>query len=339
MVRRESGKYTKWSKKSMKFFLSSVGRRIGLIELLRETYSDCEILAGDYLPTAAALNIADKKIELPYKIDEKYMQTLLDVSIKEKVDFVIPLIDTELRLFAKYRDVFISHGIQIMISSPDTVEIAMDKMKTYHFFKDSVHFETPYSSPLNAFNAEYFSSTKVVLKPISGSSGQGIYILEKEKISQFSSLMNLDTQTYMAQEFVDFDTEVTIDIFCYEDGSVAELCQRQRIKVRGGEVEQAKTIKDPRITEIIMGMADKLELYGIVNIQIMVKDNTYYLGEINARFGGGFPLSCKSGANLLEHLKTDKKAYYSTQRYTENFCMLRYDSAIYIEEEALTWSK
>lgn len=286
--------------------------------------------------------MADEKVQLPYKIDEKYMHTILEVCLKEKIDFVIPLIDTELRLFAEYNDIFQSHGIQIMISPAKSVEIAMDKMKTYHFFKDSKAFFTPYSTHLGTFDPEQFNTSKVVLKPSNGSSGQGIYILEKEKIEVFSELMDLDRQSYMAQEFVDFDTEVTTDLFCYKDGSVAELCQRQRLKVRGGEVEQAKTIKDRKITEIIMEMAGKLKFFGVINIQIMIKDENYYLGEINARLGGGFPLSCRSGANLLEHLsklEEQNPAYYGTERYRENFCMLRYDAAVYTEEERLIWSK
>ena len=35
----------------------------------------------------------------------------------------------------------------------------------------------------------------------------------------------------------------------------------------------------------------------------MTKDNKHYLGEINPRFGGGFPLAYYSGANMIQHIK------------------------------------
>jgi carbamoyl-phosphate synthase large subunit len=67
----------------------------------------------------------------------------------------------------------------------------------------------------------------------------------------------------------------------------------------------------------------------------MKKNNVYYLCEINARFGGGFPLSFYSGANLFEHLfnfKLKKElCMYSVDRYKENLLMLRFDNAIYKE--------
>ena len=326
----------------MTFLLTSVGRRVGLIELLKKSYPECTVLAGDHLPTSSALNIADQKLELPYTIDDNYMETILKVCIEKKVDFVIPLIDTELRLFSRYRDLFKSSGIQIMISSVETVEISMDKMKTYHYFKNYTQFKTPYSIELSQYDPAFLTTDKVVLKPTNGSSGQGIYILNRENASSFSKLMDIDESKYMAQEFVDFDSEVTTDCFCYEDGSVAELCQRKRLKVRGGEVEQAMTIKDPKITEIVLAIANDLEFYGVVNIQIMIQKGNYYLGEINARFGGGFPLSCHAGANMLEHfekINDGNNYHYGVERYKDHFCMLRYDTALYLQEDQLTWSK
>jgi len=104
-------------------------------------------------------------------------------------------------------------------------------------------------------------------------------------------------------------------------------------------VEQAITIKDEQITRIVEDMVSVLNFKGVINIQIMIKEGKYYLGEINARFGGGFPLSYYAGANLLEHfsavLDRQQTKTYGIDRYKEYFCMLRYDDAVYVEEYVL----
>ena len=132
----------------------------------------------------------------------------------------------------------------------------------------------------------------------------------------------------------------TTDFFSFiYNSKFVELCQRKRLKVRGGEVEQAITIKDKNITAIVESMVESLDFLGVINIQIMIKDNKYYLGEINARFGGGFPLSYYAGANLVEHLndliRSKEIPTYSTDRYKEDFCMLRYDDAVYKDKKSL----
>ena len=79
-----------------------------------------------------------------------------------------------------------------------------------------------------------------------------------------------------------------------------------------------------------------LKILGVVNIQVMVKNDKVYLGEINPRFGGGYPLAHKAGANLIQHIKSymNKIPYENIgdSRYKEDFYMLRYDNAVYTDK-------
>ena len=322
----------------MRVLMTSIGRRVSLVKIFKEVYPDAWIVGGDYLKTAPALENVDRVYELPYAIDDAYAKRVLDICKKEKIEMVIPLIDTELELYARYKTLFMEEGILLMVSDEKAMHIALDKLETYHYYKDNTLFTAPYTCLLSEYEAEKFQSQKIVLKPKNGSSGVGIHMVDKEKVLALSELLSLDKSVYIAQEYVDFDTEVTTDIFV-SNHKVIELCQRKRLKVRGGEVEQAITIKDDMITSIVEEMVSTLDFMGVINIQIMVKDNSYYLGEINARFGGGFPLSYYSGANMIEHLHTLVKKQtmpeYGAARYKENFCMLRYDDAVYIDEKTL----
>ncbi len=322
----------------MRVLMTSIGRRVSLVKIFREVFSDAWIVGGDYLKTAPALENVDRVYELPYAIDDVYANRVLEICKKEKIDVVIPLIDTELEVYAKYRTQFLEEGVLLMVSDEEAMKIALDKLETFQYYKNNTLFKTPYTSLLSHYKESDFDSKKIVLKPKNGSSGVGIHVVDKEKVSAFTDLLSLDGSVYIAQEYVDFDGEVTTDVFVHNN-QVVELCQRKRLKVRGGEVEQAITIKDKKINEIVESMVSKLGFIGVINIQIMIKGDTYYLGEINARLGGGFPLSQYAGANLVEHLKTliEQRTLpsYGDTRYKEHFCMLRYDDAVYIDEESL----
>lgn len=318
----------------MKIFLTSPGRRVELIKLFKKELKDITIIGGDYSSTSPSLQFCDKFYKLPFKIDNNYLQKVLEIAKKESIDIVIPLIDYELELYSKNVNKFKELGIEVMISSYKSIQIASDKLKTYEFFKKFDFINNPKTKLLNNYNKDSFNSEYVILKPKNGSSSIGVYKVKKENVISFANMLELDKTIYIAQEYIDFDFEVTVDTFV-KDNKAIELCQRKRLKVRGGEVERAVTIKDKNITKIVEQIVKSSSFYGVINIQIMVKGNSYYIGEINPRFGGGFPLSYYSGANMVEHLESlilnKDLPQLLDSRYKEGFYMLRFDDAIYTD--------
>ena len=317
----------------MKIFFSSPGRRVELIKLFKKEIKDIIIIGGDYSENSPALLFCDKKFNLPFKIDKNYIDEVLKICIEEGVDLVIPFIDHELELYSQYRKVFNNHGIEIMISSEESIKISSDKMNTFNFFNKYNFINNPLTCLLKDFDPVNFKSDLVILKPKNGSSGIGIHKVKKNDVIEYSKMIELDQNQYIVQKYIDFDFEVTIDIFIDKENRLIELCQRKRLKIRGGEVEQAVTIKDEIINETIEKIIHETSFFGVINIQIMIKDNEYFIGEINPRFGGGFPLSYYAGANIIEHIKNQIDGKYIVQyadsRYLNSFYMLRFDDAIY----------
>lgn len=320
----------------MKIFFSSPGRRVELIKLFKKEVKDLYAVGGDYSSTSPALFFCDKIYKLHYEIDGNYAKKVLEICKKEKIDLVVPLIDYELELYSKYYQEFKSHGIEIMICNENTIEICIDKLKTFEKFEKFDFIKTPYTSLVKDYLESQFKTQYVILKPKNGSSGIGIYKIKKQKVKDFVRIMELNEEKYIVQEYIDFEFEVTVDVFIDKFGEIIEFCQRKRIKTRGGEVERAITIKDENIKTILENIAKEIKFYGVVNIQIMKEGNSYFIGEINPRFGGGFPLSYYSGANMVEHLvkilKNEDIIKYSDNRYKNNFYMLRYDDAVFTDE-------
>lgn len=317
----------------MKIFFSSPGRRVELIKIFKKEIDNVYIIGGDYSSNSPALLFCDKKYELPFKIDDNYIKEVLDICIKEKVDLVIPLIDPELEWYAKYKTIFNKNQIEVMVSLYESISISSDKLNTFIFFNTFDFVKNPYTALLKFFNEQEFETDSVIIKPKNGSSGAGIHKINKKYVLDFSKIKNLDLEQYIVQEYIDFDYETTIDVFIDSNNQMIELCQRKRLKTRGGEVERAITTKNKEITHLIRKIIEKTSFFGVINIQVMTKDNQHYVGEINPRFGGGVPLAYHSGANMIEHIqklvKKNEIAQCGDSRYENNFSMLRFDDAIY----------
>ena len=317
----------------MKIFFSSPGRRVELLKIFKKEIKNVKLIGGDHSINSPALKFCEKFYKLPYKINKNYFKEIFNICTKEKVNLIIPLIDPELNGYAKNIDLFNKNKIKILISSYETTSLFRDKFYSFNFFIKNKFYNVPHTVLLNDFNKKKFSTNFVMIKKKNGSSGNGIYKIRKNYVTEFSKIMNLNGNKYIVQEYVDFDYETTVDVFVDSRNKLIELCQRRRLKVRGGEVERAITTKNKNITKFIKKIIEKTSFVGVINIQIMTKGNKHFIGEINPRFGGGFPLSYHSGANMISHIKKlfkkNKIKPVSDKRYKNNFLMMRFDEAIY----------
>lgn len=320
-----------------KILFTSPGRRFELINFFKEEFSDYEFIGADAFKTSPAAFILDRVYEVPLKIDEKYVDEVIEICKKEKPEFVIPLLDPELPQFSKNKKRFDEIGVHVCVPDFDVVELSNDKYLTYTRFKNSgIHLPETWLLKDFLVLSDLPSYERLVLKPSKGSASKGIYKVNSKEVKAVTDSEKLDVESYIVQQHIDFGFEVTVDLYGDGKGSVVEYCQRKRISTRGGEVEKGITVNLPQVTDLVKKVVSDLKILGVVNIQVMVNDDKVYLGEINPRFGGGYPLAHKAGANLIQHTKNymNKIPYENIgdSRYKENFYMLRYDNAVYTDK-------
>ena len=78
---------------------------------------------------------------------------------------------------------------------------------------------------------------------------------------------------------------------------------RKKIAMRSGETDCAAVVKDPVAEELGMRLGMALGHIGNLDMDVFVtEDGKPYVLELNARFGGGYPLSHFSGVNLPKAL-------------------------------------
>ncbi len=286
--------------KQIRLLFTSVGRRIELLQSFRAAAErlgvDCVIYGTDISETAPALMYCNKK-EIVCRIsDPNYIPTLKEICTREKIDALIPTIDTDLLLLAQNKEDLESTGAKVFISAVDKIALCRDKRFTADFF-NSCGLKSP--SPVDDVS-KYNSGFPCFIKPKDGSSSINAFKVENEE-----DLLSYSRQVkdYIIQPFIS-GVEYTIDIFCDFQGNPLHITPRQRVEVRGGEVLKTCICQDDKMIAESKALIEKFKPCGPLTVQLIRDSKTgedYYI-EINPRFGGGAPLSMKAGANSAEAL-------------------------------------
>ncbi len=320
----------------MNVLLTSVGRRVELVRFFKIALSQeaGKVYAADVDRTAPGLYEADRGFLVPGVTDSNYIDELLNLCKREKINLVIPLIDPELPVLARVRDMFYRYGIRLLVSSPEVIDTGSDKLKTFEFFAG---YEIPTPNTISV--SEYLGGNKrisfpLIIKPRFGSAGKDVIICHNEEDIAFFSkrIPEPIIQEYLKGE------EVTIDILCDFENAVISVVPRQRLKVRGGEVERALTRREDLLLDWGKRIAECLKPEGPINIQCFLTEKGPVFTEINPRFGGGYPLSYYAGADfpsMIIRMMKGEKVAPCIGDFRDRFVMMRYDHAIFRKAEEL----
>lgn len=319
----------------LNIFFPSGGRRIELINFFKQEVKDTsgKIVVGDIVNTSPALYIADTTFLLPGFDSEECYEVFNNICKNEEIDLVIPLLDYELDYYSANYNKIQSDGINVLITNPQNIEIIRNKKNTNEAFRN-LGIPTPIQ-----YNWE--STEKklpLIIKPIRGSASMRTNIINSR--AELEMIVDKIGDKKLEKEFVIEECvkgeEITSDILADLEGNIHAISQRQRIKVRAGEVERAKIVNYKDITEYIELFFSSFKVTGVSNIQCFIGKDGPKFTEINARFGGGFPLSYHAGCNFpraVINMYNNKPIQKMSAKI--GFHMCRYDNAIYLDESEL----
>lgn len=317
----------------MNILILSAGRRVELIQSFRRAARrldiESNIVSGDCSDTAPALYFSDRTYKLPRISEPNYLESIIQACDQENISLIIPTIDTDLLLLAKYRS-FIENktNAKVMISDTRVVEICRDKTKTHHFFESNVFGSPKMYSDEELLHAEI--QFPLFIKPKSGSSSVDTFVVNNfEELNLFRSII----KEPIIQDFIEGD-EYTVDVFLDFNSTIITVVPRLRLATRDGEISKGRIIKDREIIDDVKRMMELLKPIGHITIQLMKTKNGIKYIEINPRFGGGAPMSIQSGADSCENLyriMLGEQLTYN-EDYRDNITFLRYDSSICLDE-------
>ena len=317
---------------------SSAGRRVELIQCFRkaaaELACDVQIVAIDADPEwSPACQVADFAFRVPLCTDEKFISTVADICQRHQVELVIPTIDTELVIYGDSREIIKDAGAEVLLSGKDVVTVARDKKKTAE--KLASHgIRTPKTWPARYFECgDADICFPLIMKPVDGSCSKGIFTIcsRNELLSS-----GADLGRYVAQEICSGE-EYTINAFYTRHGDCVSCVPHYRKFVRGGEVCLAETSRVPEFTFVAHRLSEIFPgLWGNICFQgFLEKSGQVTVFEINARFGGGYPICDQAGGTyakwILQDLMGQQPDYHDN--WQEGLRMLRYDAAVFLRSK------
>jgi carbamoyl-phosphate synthase large subunit len=210
--------------------------------------------------------------------------------------------------------------------------MAAHKLQTQQFLS-----KVGITTPRTALASEFFKSPElwnfpVILKPINGSSSIGIITFESLKAVQAAGAAPRD---YVAQELCAGE-EYTVNLFFDRAGFQCAV-PHHRYETRAGEVSKGKTRRIPSLMAAAekVGEALRGQAFGALCFQAMVNargEATVF--ELNARFGGGYPLADHAGAHFAKWLMEAVLGLPSSANnsWRDDVTMLRYDAAVFASQ-------
>ena len=280
----------------MNILITSVGTRNKIVQYFKnEVGNSGKIIATDMSELAPAIYEADKFYIVPAMSDPKYLDIILDICKKEKVDALFTLIDPEISLIAKNKTRFLNIGTIPLVSEYEQVELAFDKYKMFCYLKEN-GFKTAKSYvDKNEFYTDLNEGKinfPVFVKPVKGSASINISKVNSKK--EIDLLFDL-YDNLIIQEFLN-GQEIGADVYIDPiSKKVVSIFTKEKIKMRAGETDKARSFKDKELFELISRLIEKIGYQYMIDMDIFKIDNDYYISEINPRFGGGYPHAYESG--------------------------------------------
>ena len=321
----------------MNVLILSAGTRNKIVQYFKkELEGSGTVIATDCSNLAPAIYEADKYYIVPRINDPGYIEIIIDICKKEKIDTLISLIDPELSLISKNIEKFRQINVNPIISDYDKVEMCFDKYKMYEFLtnnnfriiKSYIDKDTFYKD-LDENKIKF----PVFVKPVKGSASLNI-----NKVNSKEELENIwkASENLMIQEFMngqEYGADVYIDMISNE---LVSIFIKKKLKMRAGETDKSVSAKNQELFELIKKFVKKAGFKGIIDIDIFEVNNKYYISEVNPRFGGGYPHAYECGVNVPKMIINNIKGNKNEEQignYQEDIYMMKYNEIKIIKNQ------
>ena len=313
----------------MNILILSAGTRNKIVQYFKkELNGKGLVVATDCSKLAPAIYEADKYYIVPRIDDKDYLNCILDICIKEKINGLISLIDPELSLISENIVKFKEIGVTPIISEHKNVEMCFNKYKMYQFLvENGIRTAKTYIDK----NEFYKDLEKENMKfPVFVKSTEGSASININKVYNRDELELLwkKENNLLIQQFMDgeeFGADVYIDMISNE---ISAIFTKKKIKMRAGETDKSVSIKDEKLFSIIKDFVKKAEFKGIIDIDIFKVNGEYYISEVNPRFGGGYPHAYESKVNIPKMIINNLEGKINNEQigdYEEDINMMKYN--------------
>lgn len=293
-----------------------------LVKALRLSSIPYRVVGTDLTVSAAQQSGADYCEALPRANDPGYLDALLDVCARHKVDVLLPGSEPELHLMARHAASIRDQVALLAVNDQVLIDICSDKFKTAEFL--ATHgFESP-ASWLVPSVKDLASVTRfpLIVKPTIGGGSQNVYLIQnRDELTMICGFLLGYYDSILVQEYVGrADQEFTVGLLFDGEGrlinSIAlnrfiltSLSNRIRVPNRtdrkdlgqilaiSSGVSQGRIDAFPEVREHCERVGLALGAKYAINVQCRLVDGRPNIFEINPRFSGTSSIRAMLGFN------------------------------------------
>lgn len=310
-------------KNKINVLLTAVGCPGGpsIIKSLKED-PRIRIIGTDMRDNVPGKFLVDSFYIVPPGRSEFYINEMLDIVKKEKINAILPLATFELGSLSENISLFEEYGCRICISDKKAIDISNNKFKLYNKFRDK-GFIPKYFAPCSIDDLKDkmkllgFPNKRVVIKPFISHGSIGLRVIDNE-INLYDQYINYKPSSiFIPEKMLDFifekhhvkdiliseylpGKEIGVDLILDpETNKVIKGIVRNNGNVLFSEVSNAFIMEDNELLSIATNIAEEIGLSYVINLDF--KCDSYgepKLLEINPRMPATSYLATASGLNL-----------------------------------------
>lgn len=300
----------------MNILLTSVGRRSYLVKYFQKALNGKgEVHVANSTDISPAFHVADQTVVTPLIYDEKYISFLKKYCVDNKIDAIIPLFDVDLPVLAVNKKEFEKIGTTLIVSDYSAVEICNDKWKMYQFLQnEGINTPKTFLSRKKALDsiASGEISYPIMIKPRWGMGSIAVFEAENEEELQVfeKKARKAILESYLKYESsVDIENSILfqeklegkefgLDIINDLQGNYMTTIPKMKYSMRSGETDCAVTVENQELLDLGHRLAKALHHIANLDADVFLSNGKYFVLELNARFGGGYPFSHMAGVDL-----------------------------------------
>lgn len=208
--------------------------------------------------------------------NENYISHLTEFVRANKIDAIIPVSEPELRFYTKnFGDYPIINGAKVVMANHFSRVIGFDKKRTCDFLKDN-HLPNPELYTLESENISF----PIIGKPRTGAGSSNIFKVDDFEEFKFISKKYDD---FIFQELLDGqEGEFTCCAYRSQDNDIRTISFKRELS--GGYSGYGEVVEESRIDQLLIEIANLLDLKGSINIQLRIHRGAAVVFEINPRF-------------------------------------------------------
>lgn len=308
--------------------VTGVGGGVGQSILKSLDNSGYNVIALDGEVLAAGLYASSKSYSIPYASSPDYIEALLEICKKEKIDLLFPGLDAELMPLSLNSDVFKAIGTTVMVSRPEVIDISDNKQETYDKLI-TAGVVVPFTFPMEKFIPKEEDFPLIIKQKVGGARSKNIFLTKtqkdwkmvKEKIGDHFS-------DYIVMEYIEGDEYTCGSINL--DSTCKGVIVMRRI-LRDGDTHKCFSVKNEVIENAVKKVVEAIKPFGGCNVQLRMKNNIPYVFEINARCSGTTGARTLCGFNepkmIADYLLKNIEPVYTIKELT----ILRYWKELVVE--------